>query len=250
MNIAYLWTYYKMWWKFNWKKLRQHIPSTSIGGKNFYLSRKAYDRYVLNEIWEEDCYFFTDLPSSLTYPIVDIGGHLGGFALKASDHWPNQVIHSFEPMPENYFLFNANLKLNKGKNIYSYNSAISVKNGFLNLNIHKENPAGHSIFAVPGGQSIKVPTLSLKDFLEKSGIKKLSLLKLDCEGSEYPILLNTPIKTLNNIEHILCEIHPIAEYSSNTLEDYLARGGFQKVKSLPGYFEGQYTAWFQNQNSI
>ncbi len=56
-----------------------------------------------------------------------------------------------------------------------------------------------------------VPSVSLQDVFGQHKIKKLKLLKIDCEGSEYEILYNTSPKTLMNIEYLQGEFHRLKD---------------------------------------
>ena len=54
---------------------------------------------------------------------------------------------------------------------------------------------------------IDVPSITLEEIVKKHGIKKIKLLKIDCEGSEYEILYNCPTKILKKIECLGGEFH-------------------------------------------
>ena len=62
--------------------------------------------------------------------IIDIGGHIGYFAVYINQFCPNARVFSFEPEPSNYEMLVKNIKINRleGKVIPS-NSAISDTDG-------------------------------------------------------------------------------------------------------------------------
>jgi len=54
------------------------------------------------------------------------------------------------------------------------------------------------------------------------------LLKLDCEGAEYPILMNAPQTVLRRIHRIIMEYHDRAGcYTHTDLETFLIANGFR-----------------------
>ena len=62
-------------------------------------------------------------------------------------------------------------------------------------------------FAAENQRSVRVPAVALSEVLRPIGA--VSLLKLDCEGSEYPILYETPPELLRNVRAIAMEAHEL-----------------------------------------
>lgn len=63
------------------------------------------------------------------------------------------------------------------------------------------------------------------DFFKK-GIDRCNLLKLDCEGSEYEIILNIPDTLFGKIDNIIVEVHPVQGYSSEKIGSFLTDHGY------------------------
>jgi hypothetical protein len=58
---------------------------------------------------------------------------------------------------------------------------------------------------------------------------------MDCEGAEYPILLNTPDELLKKIDRIVLEYHDnVTDYTHQDLKKFLSEGGY-KVKITPNF---------------
>jgi FkbM family methyltransferase len=77
---------------------------------------------------------------------------------------------------------------------------------------------------------IQVETISLDDILFK--FEKVKLLKLDVEGSEFEILMNSNL--LHKVERIVGEYHNgITPYNINILLEYLKSNGFEIHKIVP-----------------
>lgn len=138
--------------------------------------------------------------------IIDIGAHIGVFSVHAAQTANKGKIYSFEPEPENFKLLKDNIKINDLKNIKIFQKSISDYNGTANLYYHNEN-WGHTITQKISDKSKPVNTISLEDFIKKNNIPRCDLLKLNCEGSEFEIIMNTPDKIFDIINNIFIVYH-------------------------------------------
>ena len=57
------------------------------------------------------------------------------------------------------------------------------------------------------GSSETVPAKTLSGFLEESGINHCHLMKMNCEGAEFPIILSTPESVLRRFGAIIILYH-------------------------------------------
>ena len=133
-------------------------------------------------------------------------------------------IHCFEPEPENFKQLIENLK--NYKYFQPYNLAVSDKSGKRIL--HKvlgKNTGLHSFYG--DGPEIESNTVSLDDILDR--IQKVSLLKIDAEGAEYEIIMNS--KKLNKIKNIIGEYHDnYTDKKSKDLFKFLEQNNFTITK--------------------
>jgi hypothetical protein len=73
-----------------------------------------------------------------------------------------------------------------------------------------------------------VDAISLESALAKLNITQLDLLKMDCEGAEYEILLNTSPEILRLVKRIIMEYHDLdAQRAHPILVDFLQQQGYQ-----------------------
>ena len=106
--------------------------------------------------------------------------------------------------------------------------------------IHNENTGGGNVLTNTEG--LEVEWVSLDSIIGES---KVRMLKLDCEGSEFPILLTS--KKLNQVKEIVGEWHaignvpshlnmPYKEFTFDLLKEYLEKQGFEftYIKPNPG----------------
>ncbi len=140
--------------------------------------------------------------------IIDIGAHRGIFTAYAANR-TNAKIISIEPNPENYFLLCKLRDENHWQQVHPIQGAVSNNSGTIKL-FQSNHNSRHSTIGIDPvsleelGVSIDVSAYTLKDILQM--VTKVDLLKMDCEGSEYEILLNSGDQ-LTKVNRISMEIH-------------------------------------------
>jgi FkbM family methyltransferase len=155
--------------------------------------------------------------------VIDIGGHIGSFAIECALRGANVFV--YEPDDENYDLLLRNIEVNNLQNkIVPFKKIISKRRGKSTLYLDSLNPGSHSIYKkyvdhdIKG--SIEVDSITLNDITED--LDRVSLIKFDCEGSEYEILIGSD---LTKVEKITMELH---DKGKNTeLIEYLEHNGFE-----------------------
>lgn len=163
--------------------------------------------------------------------IVDIGANAGFFSLFMFYLYPKAKVYSFEPMPFNFQV------LNKYKSNYPNfdwtldEKAVSDTNQTITLHASKLDAYTTlaSVFDKPtNDKEIEVESLSLQQVITNYNIKRIDILKLDCEGSEYSILYALPKETLKNIKTLMIETHQGSQPDESTgaLKLYLEKHGF------------------------
>ena len=136
-------------------------------------------------------------------------------------------IHCFEPEPENLQQLMNNLK--DYKHFQPYNLAVSDKKGEKNLMKMAGWNTGMHSFYQSNGVPIKVQTVSLDDIL--INFPKVSLIKIDTEGAECEILLNS--KLLFKVDKIVGEYHNYMDnHALQNIIDFLESKNFkiEKIK--------------------
>jgi len=189
----------------------------------------TFDKQALYEVWkmkEYETEHFTIHPDDV---IVDIGAHIGTFSVWAAQRAVSGRVISFEPDPENYALLEENKNLNGLSNLFTVNSAVAERRGKTRLFTSDYHNMTHSFFEVGARDYFLVDTLSLADILDDYGLEKVHYLKIDAEGAEYQILLNTPAGVLRRIDKIFIEYHDYLNhgYTFRDLIECLADNGFQ-----------------------
>ena len=152
--------------------------------------------------------------------IINIGAHIGVFALIASSAVPGGKVYAVEASKDTFNLLRINAAINKADNISIHQIAIADKNGTCIL-YHDTGHWGHSITKQLSRHVETVDSLTLEDFLTENKIKRCNFLYLNCEGAEFPILLSASPRTLEKFDIILTDCHTHL-WLKNTMDDLLS----------------------------
>ena len=175
--------------------------------------------------------------------VIDVGMHIGSFCYAASLRGCRNV-YGFEADAENFSLAVHNLQ-RFGERVHLYHKAVwrSDRTGdtLFHAGYGGDNTGGGSILYNTTGDKLDVIAFDeiIRD-VTKEGQKRVRLLKIDCEGSEFPILLTSRLLHLIDSihgEYHNCSISPVARvdgvshFTIAELGQHLQKAGFT-VKSL------------------
>jgi FkbM family methyltransferase len=189
----------------------------------------TFDKQAIYEVWklkEYETEHFSIHPADV---VIDIGAHIGTFSVWAAQKATSGHVFSFEPDPENYALLEENKRLNHLANLHIVNSAVSEMRGQARLFTSDYHNMTHSFFEEGTRDHTFVHTISLGDILQEYGLERVHYLKIDAEGAEYQIILNTSAEVLARIDKIFIEYHDYLKHGYNYrhLTGYLAENGFR-----------------------
>jgi FkbM family methyltransferase len=164
------------------------------------------------------------------WQVVDIGAGLGDFSVYAAAGCPEGVIHAYEPLAASFALLEHNLALNQATNVRPFRQATSGAAGRAQVAEGTAGPAVSTAFEATAGKR-GVETVSLAQVLERLPGSHCDLLKVDCEGCEYDLLLGSSPETLAKVQRISAETHEQAGgRSAAALATFLAQNGFQVTR--------------------
>jgi len=206
------WLYHNNYWEKN-----------NIKFKHVYLQ--------IYEIFEEENYKFLNVKDK---NVLDIGAFVGDspiyFILKGA-----KKVYAIEPHPDVYKEMIENIKLNNMEDkIIPINMGISYEKDYVSINIVDINHVGGSFFN-SNNTGIKVPASKLSDIIDKYNINA-QILKMDCEGCEYDIILKD-YDTIKDFDEIGFEYHayntniPVNKLIEKLNKDFeckFIRGGINK----------------------
>jgi len=147
--------------------------------------------------------------------VVDVGAHIGAFSLLAAGHGARRVL-AFEPEAENYRLLAINAascaaiephraavwRSDRVEPRVAWRPSSNTRNTGGGTVLEARAIAGASMVE---GERHEVATVALDAIIERAG--RVGLLKIDAEGSEYPILATS--RCLDCVDAIVGEWHEI-----------------------------------------
>lgn len=163
----------------------------------------AMDVWVIKESVVDGDYLPTGFAVQPDWQVLDIGASLGDFAVLAAKMAKNGTVHAYEPLGRAYHLLEKNRDLNHSRNLTLYAEAVAAQSGRCAI-VGDSRVAVSTRFA---SAEKGVPVVSLKTALERLPGGRCDLLKIDCEGGEYDILLGSAETTLQKIDRITLEYH-------------------------------------------
>ena len=126
--------------------------------------------------------------------ILDVGANIGETLLYFAKHNQSGNNIGFEPVPYIFDRLQNNISLNSFPNIKSENIAISDVNEILSFKMpNNQNSGGVRMRKENSkekyGASLEVQAITLDDYVQKSNISKIDLIKMDVEGFEYNVIV-------------------------------------------------------------
>ena len=130
---------------------------------------------------------------------VDVGAHVGKYALKVADLMKKGLVVAIEPNPENYKALLKGIKLNNLKNVIALNIAAFDKNCWIKLFIG-EMSGHHTLKRDLNMGYIEVKAKALDNVLKELALNRVDWIKIDVEGAE--------VEVLKGLENSLKKYHP------------------------------------------
>jgi FkbM family methyltransferase len=178
--------------KSNWQYKNDCWEKNGIKFKHAYGS--------ISDVFDLEEYKFLNIQNK---SILDIGAFIGDspiyFILKGA-----KKVYAIEPHPDAYKEIIENIKLNNMEDkIIPINMGISYERDYIYIPTTVVNT--QITLLKPKGNGIKVPAGKLSDIIEKYNIDA-QVLKMDCEGCEYDIILKD-YDTIKEFDEIGFEYH-------------------------------------------
>ncbi len=174
-------------------------------------ARGEWDKGIIQEVQAD--YFWPELAALSPKRVVDIGAHIGAFAVTAARRLGATVV-ALEPDEQNYSLLIDNASL--CSRIVVVSGALVYQTGGLELRHDPVNTGHHIVDVVEGAGDPYLMRRTLADVMEWVGWDGIDLLKLDCEGCEVDVFERAD---LSPVRAIVGEYHMTA----NEFADIAAR---------------------------
>ena len=159
--------------------------------------------------------------------VVDVGSNVGAFSLFASR--VARVVFALEPSSSNFSLLASNTS--RSKNIVPLNLACSAEDGQAALDLSSDPVSFSLLTNGTVGSRETVSVVRLETLFEKHKIVHCDFLKLDCEGSEFDIIMSSGAPFMSRISRIVMEYHDHLSktFSHHDLVQKLTALGFYSI---------------------
>jgi FkbM family methyltransferase len=176
---------------------------------------------------------------------LDVGANIGYLsAIAAGLVGPTGQVHCFEPVPDYFDRVQKLAELNPDYSFRVNFCAAGEQPGKCNIYVTRE--AGQSTLVADYKtdpeiiSTLQVPVIRLDSYLEERGIERVTLIKIDAEGFELPILrgLEGFFRKCAQRPAILCEIapraYPLMGRKVSELATYMAEYGYRAHDLIDG----------------
>ncbi|MFH2011546.1 MAG: FkbM family methyltransferase [Pseudomonadota bacterium] len=139
--------------------------------------------------------------------VVDIGANIGVFALYAAQSGA-KIVQAYEPAEESFNLLQRNIENNSlEKIVYPYRAAVVGKPSSPVWFPRKSNVFNAIVERAENNSDYElVSTITLTEIVNNM-LPSSNMFKLDCEGGEYDIILNSEKSVFESIDEIRLEYH-------------------------------------------
>lgn len=177
----------------------------------------AYDAYHLDRI--------EGLDAADEIVVLDIGAHVGAFAIGFADRFPKARVTCYEPAPLALSYLRRNVEANglEGR-VHVVGEAVGAVERVATL-YGAGASCENSLHPAAGAAGPQVRVSAFATALQRVG-GFADLVKLDCEGSEYEIVVDGQSEVWRSVGRILLEYHSVLGHSWTELHERLEQLGF------------------------
>lgn len=170
--------------------------------------REFWALFLFDEIFVENCYEPAQVMECGPFgTLIDIGANIGLFTMRGKQLWPQAQVIALEPHPGNFRALQEHVQINRLRDIEPMQVGIAEKCGCFDLYLSPRNIAGHSMYKRESQSDvISIRTCTLEDVLSKVTEDSGDVLvKIDCEGCEFPLLSTLTEESAGRISCIVFE---------------------------------------------
>jgi FkbM family methyltransferase len=191
----------------------------------------------LTGYYEPNEFFWLEKTLKPGMSFIDVGANMGLYTqFAAKKVGPYGTVVAIEPSSRDFARLKAHIELNRLANVRLLQVAVSNYKGEADLLVASEKNSGHNTLGsfgydlvIPQGHE-RVVVGRLDDIVERIGLQKVDVIKMDIEGAEF--------LCLQGAKEILSLFHPIIlmELSDRTLRhqgchsgqiwEFLSHGGY------------------------
>jgi FkbM family methyltransferase len=196
--------------------------------------RHTTDQRVFAQIFVEREYTpvdgWTDVET-----VVDCGANVGYSSAYFLTAFPESRVIALEPEPDNYRVLSRNLEP-YGSRAVAVNTALWSRPGYLQLRESDYRGGGawsRQVDEPAHGESGSVEAIDMPSLMERFGLQRVSLLKMDIEGAETVVFSERTSDWLPRVDALVVELHDDTHFGPATpvFARAIAPEGFEVTES-------------------
>lgn len=204
-------------------------------------------KFPVYEIHGDDVYRLREVLTGLPEDLValDVGAHVGNFSLALANMAKRAQVHAFEASPSTAHWLARNVAANGMQDrVHAHVIALAGKPGELSFVDNTQGSAHNGLTAPKDtGDLVTVPCLGFAEVLQMAG-GHVDLVKMDAEGAEFDVILNSTPADWSTVSSVVMEYHPLAGARWESIVTFLAGVGLEVTRDEP-IAPGLGTAWFR-----
>jgi len=169
------------------------------------LRKDQSDPYIFDQVFTEQQYDFPHPDPSSVKWIIDAGANIGLAAVYFSEKFPDAKIISIEPDINNFTLLKKNTSAYP--NVIHIHGALWHKNEQLKIFNTEQKSAGYMMAPAEAANDGFVQAYTIAGLVAQFSIERISILKIDIEGSEKEVFEFNSDEWLPVTQCIITELH-------------------------------------------
>jgi FkbM family methyltransferase len=174
--------------------------------------------------------------------IIDVGAYRGGYTVRFAKKAIKGKVIAIEPNSENYKFLLLNIYYNNVKNVIVYKTIAYSHRAKIKFFENKDVPAMSRV-VTDNSNSIEIEAITLDEISKSIKLKKIGLIKIDAESSEYEILKGSEY-TLKLTKYLIIEVSTDLKQIFDFLEErdefkilfvgynFIDKGGLMAIKTF------------------
>jgi FkbM family methyltransferase len=199
-----------------------------VGGGRLSLEPSYYpDFAIFRDIYLRQVYR-TDYRGAY---VLDLGSHKGYFAVYALMH-DAKMVECFEPSSRNFAALRQTVASTAEfqNRVRLHQAAVGARDGLAQLHVY-ERSWSHSLIERPDARQTCVEQVAIREF---AGVLEACppeddariIVKMDIEGAECDVLLNTALESLTRMDELFLETHTFGPCDRQCLINRMEQIGF------------------------
>ncbi|MBP9757805.1 MAG: FkbM family methyltransferase [Candidatus Pacebacteria bacterium] len=208
-------------------------------GPTYIADKRGWGVDDLTAVWIDKVY---KDPADLTAAnpvILDVGAHIGTYAIYAALRNPKAHIYAFELNRTVFTYLEKSVAANDlTERVTCIEKGVAGKTGDRMFFEDTHGGVSSSLFRRDDRGLVDgptVPCISLTDFFREYSIARCDVLKMNCEGAEYEILGSLSDAEFAAIDSILLQWHRVEGHEPEELETLLKSKGYTVTRAPKPY---------------